>query len=566
MNFYKMELGKYEKLVQEKIADLKDQKIVQRIWEKDHTVWRDNPAEISNRLGWLDCAEVAKKNFNEINDFVDVIRSEGFKNVLLLGMGGSSLAPEVFAKIFGTKEGYLNLSVLDSTHPDAVSEMMTKYDPSETIYIVSTKSGGTVETISFMKYFYNFISSKVGNENVWKHFVAITDPNSGLEEMATELKFRKIFLNDPNIGGRYSALSLFGIVPAALIGVDLVKLFDAAQIVIDHSKLDDCYVAQLGTAIGVLAQKGVDKLTFILSDKLNPIGAWVEQLIAESSGKEGKGILPIEGEEILSNEKYSRDRIFVYLHLKDDNTYTDQVARLVEAGFPVLKLGVENIYELGAEFFRWEMATAIMSWVIDIQPFDQPNVESAKVIARKMVSDYLETGKIVGIPSLIKEDSVEVIGNIKTNQLSEVLPEFLNSINLGIDDIDGRSYISIQAYTKMNKESEAELQKLRTKIQEKYKVATTVGFGPRFLHSTGQLHKGDAGNGLFIQIITKSDHDIAIPDKAGEVGSSISFGVLVESQALGDRQALIDNNRKVIRFDISKDLAGDLSKISKNIA
>ncbi len=193
MNFYKMELGKYEKLVQEKLADLKDQKIVQRIWEKDHTVWRDDPTEISNRLGWLDCVEVAKKNFNEINDFVDAIRSEGFKNVLLLGMGGSSLAPEVFSKIFGTKEGYLNLSVLDSTHPDAVSEMMKQYDPSETIYIVSTKSGGTVETISFMKYFYNFTSSKVGNENVGKHFVAITDPNSGLEEMAKVLNFRKIF-------------------------------------------------------------------------------------------------------------------------------------------------------------------------------------------------------------------------------------------------------------------------------------------------------------------------------------------------------------------------------------
>ncbi len=316
----------------------------------------------------------------------------------------------------------------------------------------------------------------------------------------------------------------------------------------------------------MLAQEGVDKLTFILSEKLNPIGAWVEQLIAESTGKEGKGILPIEGEEILSIEKYSRDRIFVYLHLKDDNKYTDQVGRLIEAGFPVLKIGVENIYELGAEFFRWEMATAIMSWVIDIQPFDQPNVESAKIIARKMVNDYLETGKLVGIPSVIKEGSVEVIGNIKTDQLSEVLPEFLNSISQGIDDINGRSYISIQAYTKMNEENGAELQRLRTKLQDKYKVATTVGFGPRFLHSTGQLHKGDAGNGLFIQIITKSDDDIAIPDQAGEESSSISFGVLVESQALGDRQALIDNNRKVIRFDISKDLAGDLTKISKNIA
>ncbi|MCK5456587.1 MAG: hypothetical protein KAI45_05615, partial [Melioribacteraceae bacterium] len=355
----------------------------QRIWEKDHTVWRDDPNEIRNRLGWLDCTDVARRKFEEINEFVDQIKSEGFKNVLLMGMGGSSLAPEVFAKIFGVKEVYLNLSVIDSTHPDAVMEMEKKLDPEETLYIVSTKSGGTVETISFMKNFYNFAAEKVGLDNVGKHFTAITDPGSGLESMAKELNFRKIFLNDPNIGGRYSALSLFGIVPAALIGVDLTELFKAVQNLIDQSKEENNSVAHLGVAIGVLAEHGVDKLTFILSDELKPFGAWAEQLVAESTGKEGKGILPVEGEELLAPSEYSHDRLFVNLRLSDDNKYSQQVSSLAESGFPVIDIAMNTITELGAEFFKWEMATVIASWVINIQTFDQPNVESAKVIAKK---------------------------------------------------------------------------------------------------------------------------------------------------------------------------------------
>ena len=560
MNDIKINLGRYEDLFNEKMKELQSQKIISRIWEKDHTVWRDDPTEISNRLGWLDCADVAQTKFDEINEFVEQIKNEGFKNVLLMGMGGSSLAPEVFVKIFGVKQDYLNLYVIDSTHPDAVKEFQNKLKPEETLYIVSTKSGGTVETISFMKRFYNDTIHSIGAENVGKHFAAITDPGSGLESMAKELNFRKIFLNDPNIGGRYSALSLFGIVPAALIGVDLKELFNEAKKVIDHSKEVNNTVAQLGVAIGVLAEQGVDKLTFILSDELKPFGAWVEQLIAESTGKDGKGILPVEGEELLAPSEYSHDRVFVNLHLDEDDKNTSQASLLAEAGFPVIDIQMGNIIELGAEYFKWEMATAIASWVIDIQPFDQPNVESAKVIARKMMSDYLEKGELTKLTPTLLEESIKVYGDINSKSVSEVLPEFLSNINKGENEIVGRSYIAIQAYVKMDDYSEKVLHELRTKLQKQYHVATTVGFGPRFLHSTGQLHKGDAGNGLFIQIVSPSSIDVDIPNEPGKDESSITFGVLIESQALGDRQALIDNNRKIIRFDVS-DLEEDIKKL-----
>ena len=560
MNDIKINLGRYEDLFNEKMKELQSQKIISRIWEKDHTVWRDDPTEISNRLGWLDCADVAQTKFDEINEFVERVKNEGFKNVLLMGMGGSSLAPEVFVKIFGVKQDYLNLYVTDSTHPDAVKEFQNKLKPEETLYIVSTKSGGTVETISFMKRFYNDTIHSIGAENVGKHFAAITDPGSGLESMAKELNFRKIFLNDPNIGGRYSALSLFGIVPAALIGVDLKELFNEAKKVIDHSKEVNNTVAQLGVAIGVLAEQGVDKLTFILSDELKPFGAWVEQLIAESTGKDGKGILPVEGEELLAPSEYSHDRVFVNLHLDEDDKNTSQASLLAEAGFPVIDIQMGNIIELGAEYFKWEMATAIASWVIDIQPFDQPNVESAKVIARRMMSDYLEKGELTKLTPTLLEESIKVYGDINSKSVSEVLPEFLSNINKGENEIVGRSYIAIQAYVKMDDYSEKVLHELRTKLQKQYHVATTVGFGPRFLHSTGQLHKGDAGNGLFIQIVSPSSIDVDIPNEPGKDESSITFGVLIESQALGDRQALIDNNRKIIRFDVS-DLEEDINKL-----
>ncbi len=537
-------LGSYADEILRKVHDLSDERIVERIWEKDFTVWGNSPEEISNRLGWLDCIEVTKKSFSEINSFVDEVRKEGFNTALLMGMGGSSLAPEVFRLTFGVSDGYLDLYVLDSTHPDAILEYEKKLDPGKTLYIVSTKSGGTVETMSFMKYFFTSISKKLGSEKASKHFIAITDPGSGLEETAKKLNFRKIFLNDPDIGGRFSALSLFGIVPAALIGVDITELFDETSKMITDCKqpeVSENSGAKLGGIIGSLANEDIDKLSLIISPQLKYFGGWMEQLIAESTGKDGKGILPVDLEPDVQVRDYSNDRVFVYIKLSGDSSFDRKVGDLNAAGFPLIEIEMKDIYQIGAEFFRWEFATAIAGYVLSVQPFDQPNVESAKVIARKMMKEYQEKGKL---PELDTENTV--------NNLSSFLSDLKS----------GKSYLTIQAYLQPDEKTWKQLQELRLKILEKYKVATTLGYGPRFLHSTGQLHKGDGGNGYFIQFISDIQNDASIPDEAGKDESSISFGTLIKAQALGDRQALIDNDRKVLTIDLGKDVLGYLSKLT----
>ncbi|MDA3860480.1 MAG: hypothetical protein PF445_04580 [Melioribacteraceae bacterium] len=561
MNNIKLNLGKYEQEFTEKLSELKNNKIVSRIWEKDYTVWRNDPTEISNRLGWLDCSDVAKTKLNEIKEFVNQIKAEGFTHALLLGMGGSSLAPEVFKKVLGVESGYLDLSVLDSTHADQVQSMIDKFKSEKTLFIVSTKSGGTVETISFMKRFYNTTLNALGKENVGNRFVAVTDPGSGLEQMAKDLNFRKIFINDPNIGGRYSALSLFGLVPAALIGVDLNKFIELVDVSIDESKREENSIAQIGVALGILANKGIDKVTYVLSNSFKPFGAWAEQLIAESTGKDGKGVLPVEGEELLVPSEYSEDRVFVYIHLKNDLSKNDEINNLIDSGFPVVDIELNNLDELGAQFFLWEMATVITSWVINIQPYDQPNVEEAKIIGRKMMKQYLEEGEIAKLTPALDENEIQTYGDVATSKTLEVISEFMQQLNSGENNILGRSYVAIQAYVNMNEEAELALQELRTKIQKKYKVATTIGFGPRFLHSTGQLHKGDAGNGLFIQIVSKNKTDVEIPNEPGNEKSDMTFNVLVNAQALGDREALLDNKRNVIRFDISENVKEDIAKL-----
>jgi glucose-6-phosphate isomerase len=558
---FKYSVGENSKLVDETIKKLNDEKVVERIWKKDHTVWSNDPTEISNRLGWLDSVDVTSKSVKEINEFVDEVRSAGFTHALLMGMGGSSLAPEVFRLTFGVKEDYLDLAVLDSTHPEVVMDYAKNLNPVTTLYIVSTKSGGTVETFSFMKFFYNYVLHILGSEEAGKHFVAITDPGSGLQKVAQELNFRKVFLNDPNIGGRFSALSLFGIVPAALVGVDIEKLLSLAKEEIfnckkSSKKISENVAALAGSIIGVLGKKGIDKLTYIISPKFSYIGAWIEQLIAESTGKVGKGILPVDLESIETPEYYLSDRLFVYVKLKDDSTYDSKVEKLKSANFPLLELELEHIYDLGKQFFLWEFATAITGWVLQIQPYDQPNVEQAKIVARQMMNAYQETGKLPELIPAIEENGIKVYGDFKTNSIDKILNTFLSDIK------SGKNYVSIQAYLNPNRETTEALQKLRTTIQKKYQVATTLGFGPRFLHSTGQLHKGDAGNGYFIQFTSNIEEDLPIPENPGEEKTSITFGILIKAQALGDRQALVDNKRKVITIDLGNDVLNSLSVLN----
>lgn len=540
--------GIHESDINEAFNRLIEEDVVNRIWKKDHTLWSDDPKEIINRLAWLDSPTVTKNSLKEINDFVDSVQNEGFTNALLLGMGGSSLAPEVFRLTFGVEQGFLDLAVLDSTDPGAVKHFADTLNPAKTLYIVSTKSGGTVETFSFMKFFYNYVSEKIGKEKVGNHFIAITDPGSGLQKVAEELKFSKIFLNDPDIGGRFSVLSLFGCVPAALIGIDMTAFLDRAQYVAEESKLNNKsnLSAKLGCVIGELAEKGIDKLTFILSEQIKSFGSWVEQLISESTGKNGKGILPVDGEKLLSPEFYDNDRLFVSIKLNNDNSYQTKTDELKRAGFPVIEIVWNDLYDLAAEFYRWEFATAVAGWRMRVQPFDQPNVEQAKIIARKFIENYMEAGEMPEMIPDIVENGIKVYGEIPGNNFKEVFNSFLSQ------SVSGKSYVSIQAYLKQANDTDKTLNQLRTQIQRKYKVPVTIGYGPRFLHSTGQLHKGDAGNGLFIQIISSVADDLPIPDNPGEEKSSLTFGVLKTAQAFGDRQALIDNKRKVLTIDIGK--------------
>lgn len=525
-------LGSYQELIESSLIKLNEDRILDRILDGDHTVWKPDPTEITNRLGWLNIIAEMKLALDRITSFTALLIEEGYTHALLLGMGGSSLAPDVFRKSFGAQPGFLNLNVLDSTHPDEVRKVAGELPPGKTFFIVSTKSGGTVETISFFKYFYNWVIETLGNEQAGKHFAAITDSGSSLETLARELQFREIFLNNPNIGGRYSALSYFGLVPAGLLGIDLPKLLERAEAMLQAGNLS----ASLGTVLGVLAKQGRDKLTFLFPQELDSLGDWIEQLIAESTGKEGVGILPVVGEAPGEPAVYGVDRVFIRMSLGVDDTQSPSITPFLGQGHPCVDIYLQDIYDLGAQFFLWELSTAITGYWLQINPFDQPNVESAKILARSMVAEYHATGSLP--PG---ETAVLSAANLR---------DFMVSAKPG-------DYIAIQAYLPPSSEIHQDLQRLRHELRDRYKLATTLGFGPRFLHSTGQLHKGDAGNGLFIQFSSQPAEDLPIPDTAGRAYSGISFGTLILSQALGDRQALLDEGRRVLNFHLSQNPVQD---------
>jgi len=550
-----------------RLTELDRQRIVARIWEHDHRVWKPEPTEITNRLGWLHTVTAMQKASADWPAWVDQLYAEGYRHALLLGMGGSSLAPEVFSKTFGSRR--LRLEVLDSTDPAAVLACAEALDLRRTLFIVSTKSGGTVETFSFFRYFYNRVAETLGAERAGEHFVAITDPGSALAETAQRYAFRKTFLNDPNIGGRYSALSCFGLVPAALIGVDLPLLLARAGRMMSACGAEvpagQNPAAQLGAMMGELAHLGRDKLTFVVSRAIASFGDWLEQLIAESTGKEGTGILPVVGEPLAGPELYGQDRVFVRLSLDaspDDQADEARLQALEEAGHPVVRMRLADSYDLGGQFFLWELATAVAGHILGINPFDQPNVEAAKVLARHMVAEYKARGSLPDESPALTDQGVAVYGRPPAGptpvNLRDVWMSFLGMAQPG-------DYLALQAYLAPTPATDAALSELRLRLRQRSRLATTVGYGPRFLHSTGQLHKGDAGHGLFVQITADAARDVPIPDEAGKPESSITFGVLEMAQALGDRQALLNAGRRVLRFHLKDALAG-LHSLSEALA
>jgi transaldolase/glucose-6-phosphate isomerase len=547
-------LGPYQAVVDAALAEIVEEQILARIWAHDHTVWKPEPTEITNRLGWLHTAEAMLEYLPRLHGLVDGVRADGYTHALLLGMGGSSLAPQVFRRTFGATDGYLDLAVLDSTDPGAVLTYVEQLDLFKTLFIVATKSGGTVETLSFFKFFYNRVAEAVGVDKAGAHFVAITDAGSRLDHLARQHGFRTTFLNDPNIGGRYSALSFFGLVPAALIGVDLEELLNRALTMACNCGSHNCsvvgedYGGRLGAIMGELARAGRDKLTLITSPAFGSFGDWVEQLIAESTGKEGKGILPVVGEPVGTPGVYGDDRVFVYLRLAEDSAHDAPVQALESVGHPVVRLHLDDLYDLGGQFFLWEIATVVAGSRLGINPFDQPNVEAAKVLARQTVADYQEKGALPdgGFAPLTSEALEQFLALAQTGERTA------NSL---------RSYIALQAFVQPTPETDAALLALRTRLRDRTKLATTVGYGPRFLHSTGQLHKGDAGNGLFIQFTADDLQEVPIPDEAGSSNSAMSFGVLKTAQALGDWQALLAAGRRVIRFHLGDDVVGGLRRL-----
>ncbi len=533
-------ISRYLSDVEDALADISRRNVVERMWRKDHIVWKPDPTEITNRLGWLTITDLMHKQIPALQSFAQEVRDAGFRHVVLLGMGGSSLGSEVLRQTFGSAVECPKLIVLDSIIPASVQAVTDTIDPAHTLFLVSSKSGTTTEPISLFQYFRSLVESAVGKEKTGQNFVAITDPGTPLAKLAEEKRFRHIFLNPPDIGGRYSVLSYFGLVPAVLIGVDITMLLDRAD-----SMRKRCAApvpasenpgAWLGACMGTLALRGRDKLTLITSPSISSFGLWVEQLIAESTGKDGKGIIPIVGEPLVNPAHYGDDRLFVCLRLdEDDNSIIDAaLQRIKSAGQPVVTLELRDRYDLGTEFFRWEFATAVAGAILGINPFDQPNVQEAKDATERLLQEYTTSGRLPWVEADVS--------------FADLLAEARKG-----------KYLAIMAYVRQTPELDKVLVDFRRKVVERYGIATTLGYGPRFLHSTGQLHKGGPNTGLFLQITADHEKDLPIP------GKPYTFGVVADAQALGDLQALQSSARRVARVHFSRVDAVALSRLVSEV-
>ena len=514
-------LGRYDSDVQAALDELARTDVIRRIWLKDHTVWKPEPEQIIDRLGWLTVTGCMQEQLGILQAFSQQVKDAGFRHVVLLGVGGSSLGAEVLRQTFGRVPGYPELIVLDSTLPETIKAVTDIIDPARTLFLVSSKSGSTAEPLILFRYFWGLVEKVAAKGKAGDNFVAITDAGTPLATLAEEKQFRHIFANPADVGGRYSVLSYFGLVPGELIGLDVSLLLQRADnmgkgCAPDRSRLDN-HCSWLGACIGTMALKGRDKLTLITSPSVRSFGLWVEQLIAESTGKEGKGIIPVAGEPLVSPGHYGNDRFFVYLRLiTDNNSDIDVAVNAIRAsGQPVIILEMADKYDLGAEFFRWELATAVAGSVIGINPFNQPNVQQAKDATERFLKAFSSLATY--LPPL------EGTGLLR-DLLTKAVP--------------GR-YFAIMVYLPQTPSMDEALTELRQKVIERYHIATTLGYGPRFLHSTGQLHKGGTNSGLFLQLTASHKTDVSIP------GVPYTFGNVADAQALGDREALRANGREV---------------------
>jgi transaldolase/glucose-6-phosphate isomerase len=525
-----LRLGRYERAVQGRLADWECQGLGRRLWAKDYTVWSREPAaELTDRLGWLKLPESMRTQAEDLARFGQEIRSEGFRDAVVLGMGGSSLAPEVYAHTFGSAPGYPALSVLDSTHPDAVRALAGRLNPTRTLFLVSSKSGTTTEMLSFFHTFWQWSGEALASSSaVGRCFAAITDPGSALETLARERGFRAVFNTPKDVGGRYSALTPFGLVPAALVGADVRELLIRARAMAEActGPASANPGLQLGAALGELALAGRDKVTFFATRNLVSFPDWIEQLIAESTGKIGRGIVPVVGERPGEPGAYGDDRFFAGLFLGDDRALDQRLSALEAAGHPVARFRLSDPADLGREIFRWEMATAAAGSVIGVNPFDQPDVQLAKELAKRAMQE-----RSSGVPA----EPADEVRATDVDALVSALEHWLAGAG-------AKTYLGIHAYLAPTPAATEALREIQARLRDRTRFATTLGYGPRFLHSTGQLHKGGPKAGRFLQIVDEPDRDLPVPE------TDYTYAQLIRAQADGDRKAL--EGRRVMRVNL----------------
>jgi transaldolase/glucose-6-phosphate isomerase len=554
-------LGKYSEAVAGAIKEADKGDVMRRIWRKDAELWKEDEAHqkiIKNALGWLTVPDTMIGVEDDLVQFADRIRNvREFKHAMVCGMGGSSLCPEVLRQTFGKQDGYPELLVLDSTDPDAFSDIADKIDITHCLFIISSKSGTTTEPLVFYKYWYDQVGKR--KENPGECFVAVTDPGTLMEQMATDDKFKRIFLNPLDIGGRYSALSYFGMVPAALMGLDVKKLLDRAERVV-HACASVVPAAEnpgarLGAILGECAKAGRDKLTISTDPKIASFGLWVEQLLAESTGKEGKGIVPIAGETLGAPSVYADDRLFVHVSVEKIDSETETKLKALEAaGHPVVYRTLTDLYDLGEEFFLWEIATAFAGWRLGINPFDQPNVQESKDATKELLEAFTRDGRLPEQDVLVTDGVLTLYADEQTRadlpgtSVGEALKAHLARAGAG-------DYIAMLDYFEETPEHERVIQAIRTHLRDTTRCATTTGYGPRFLHSTGQLHKGGSAAGVFLQLTAPDLKDLPIP------GQPYTFSTLKQAQALGDFRSLSTRGRRALRVDLGADVAAGLERL-----
>ena len=528
-------LGDYSPLADAALGRLDAGDVVARMWQGDYRIWSEDPTEIADRLGWLTLPEQMRVEIPALAAFAAEVGDAGYRKAVLLGMGGSSLGPEVLRRTFGSAPGFPELLVLDSTLPSWIRAVEEAIDPAQTLFLVSSKSGTTIEPNTLYTYFRHRVAGAVTEEQEGANFIAITDPGTPLATLGAEKGFRRVFPNPPEIGGRYSVLSYFGLVPAALIGLDLphfVARAEAMQRQCAATSAANNPGARLGAIMGALALKGRDKLTLLTSPGLAGFGLWVEQLLAESLGKSSKGIIPVAGEPALPADHYSPDRLIVYLRLKgDDNADVDALESALSRNHPTVTLELNDRADLGAEFYRWEFATAVAGHVLGVHPFDQPNVQGAKDKTDIVLEHFGAQGKL---PSVEATASAEGLGALA----------------------HAGDYLAILAYLPDTEGVCRALAEFRQRFTEKYGIPTTAGFGPRYLHSTGQLHKGGANSGIFLQLVADHPTDLPIP------GRPYTFGTLADAQSTGDLQALQELGRRAARVHLGGDPAGGIKGLT----